>query len=116
MKSIVTTMLMIGGALAAGGAAAYFARSYIASQVHTERQQLQAQYKLISVVVAKADLAPGAVLSSQTVALREVPKTFLHTEAVAAERWSDVAGRVLSRAGQIRFPRSTVFYRFFPLD
>jgi pilus assembly protein CpaB len=38
------------------------------------------------------------VLSSRTVALREVPKTFLHTEAVGAERWSDVAGRVLSRA------------------
>lgn len=98
MKGIVTTILMIGGALAAGGSAAYFAKSYIASEVRSEREQLQAHYKLISVVVAKADLAPGAVLSSRTVALREVPKTFLHTEAVAAERWNDIAGRVLARA------------------
>lgn len=98
MKGIVITALMIGGALAAGGGAAYFAKGYIASEVRTEREQLQAQYKLVSVVVAKADLAPGAVLSSRTVALREVPKTFLHTEAIGAERWSDIAGRVLSRA------------------
>jgi pilus assembly protein CpaB len=98
MKGIVTTILMIGGALAAGAGAAYFAKGYIANEVRSEREQLQAQYKLVSVVVAKTDLAPGTVLSSRTVALREVPKTFLHTEAVGAERWSDVAGRVLSRA------------------
>ena len=84
MKGIVTTMLMIGGALVAGGGAAYFAKGYISTQVRSEREQLQAQYKLINVVVAKADLAPGAMLSAQTVALREVPKTFLHAEAVAA--------------------------------
>jgi pilus assembly protein CpaB len=97
MKGIVTTMLMIGGALAAGGGAAYFAKGYITTQVRSEREQLQSQYKLINVVVAKADLAPGAALSAQTVALREVPKTFLHAEAIAAERWSDISGRVLSR-------------------
>lgn len=98
MKGIVTTALMVGGALAAGGGAAYFAKGYIAGEIRSEREQLQAQYKLVSVVVAKADLPAGAVLSAQTVALREIPKTFLHTEAVDAERWSDVAGRVLSRA------------------
>jgi pilus assembly protein CpaB len=98
MKGIVTTVLMIGGALAAGAGAAYFANGYISNQVRSEREQLQGQYKLISVVVAKTDLAPGSLLSAQTVALREVPKTFLHAEAIASERWSDVAGRVLSRA------------------
>lgn len=98
MKGIVTTLLMIGGALAAGAGAAYFAKGYISTQVRTEREQLEAQYTLVSVVVAKTDLARGAVLSARTVALREVPKTFLHAEAIAAERWSDAAGRVLSHA------------------
>lgn len=98
MKGILTTALMIGGALAAGGGAAYFAKGYISNEVRSEREQLQAQYKLISVVVAKSDLAPGSVLSARTVALREVPKTFLHAEAIGSERWSDIAGRVLSRA------------------
>jgi pilus assembly protein CpaB len=98
MKGILTTALMIGGALAAGAGAAYFAKGHISKEVRSEREQLQAQYKLISVVVAKSDLAPGSVLSAGTVALREVPKTFLHAEAIASEGWSDFAGRVLSRA------------------
>jgi pilus assembly protein CpaB len=98
MKGIVTTALMIGGALAAGGSAAYFAKSYINEELRAEREQLQAQYQLINVVVAKADLRPGAVLSGQTVALREVPRTFLHAEAVHAGQWNEISGRVLSRA------------------
>lgn len=98
MKGIWTTTLMIGGALAAGGGAAYFAKSYISSQMRAEREQLHSQYQLVNVVVAKADLRPGAVLSSQTVALREIPKTFLHADAVLSAQWSDIAGRVLSRA------------------
>lgn len=98
MKGIWTTALMVGGALAAGGGAAYFANGYISSQMRTEREQLHSQYQLVSVVVAKADLAPGAILSSQTVAVREVPRTFLHTDAVRSEQWSGIAGRVLSRA------------------
>lgn len=98
MKGIWTTTLMIGGALAAGGGAAYFAKGYINSEMRAEREQLRSQYQLVNVVVAKADLAPGAILSSQTVALREVPKTFLHADTVRSDQWGDIAGRVLSRA------------------
>lgn len=98
MKGIWTTVLMVGGALVAGGGAAYFAQGYISSQMRAEREQLHSQYQLVNVVVARSDLAPGAVLSSQTVAVREVPKTFLHTDAVRSEQWSSIAGRVLARA------------------
>jgi pilus assembly protein CpaB len=98
MKGMLTTALMIGGALAAGAGAAYFAKGYIAREMQTERAQLQAQYKLVNVVVANADLSPGAVLTGQTVALRGVPETFVHSEAVLSERWSEIAGRVLARA------------------
>lgn len=98
MKGIWITTLMIGGALAAGGGAAYFAKGYIASQMRAEREQLHRQYQLVNVVVAKANLPAGAVLSSQTVALRDVPRTFLHADAVSAAQWSEVSGRVLSRA------------------
>jgi pilus assembly protein CpaB len=98
MKGIWTTALMIGGALAAGSGAAYFAKSYINGEMRAEREQLHSQYQLMSVVVAKGDLVPGAVLSSQTVAVREIPKTFLHADAVRSEHWGDIAGRVLSRS------------------
>lgn len=98
MKGLWITTLMLGGALAAGGAAAYFVKGYISSEVQAEREQLQKQYRLINVVVAKADLSPGSMLSGQTVAVREVPNTFLHADAVRSEQWSGIAGRVLSRA------------------
>lgn len=98
MKGMLTTALMIGGALAAGAGAAYLAKGYIDREVRAEREQLQAQYKLVNVLVANADLSPGAVLTGQTVALREVPRTFLHADAVVSERWSEIAGRVLARA------------------
>jgi pilus assembly protein CpaB len=98
MKGIWITALMVGGALAAGGGAAYFAKSYISSQMRAEREQLHSQYQLVNVVVARADLAPGAVLSSQTAAVRDVPRTFLHADAIRSEQWSTIAGRVLTRA------------------
>lgn len=98
MKGLWITTLMVGGALATAGGAAYFVKGYIGHEMRAERERLQRQYQLVSVVVAKVDLAPGTRLSGQTVALREVPKTFLHADAVPSGQWSDVAGRVLSRA------------------
>lgn len=98
MKGIWITTFMVGGALAAGSGAAYLAKRYINDEMRSEREQLHKQYQLVSVVVAKADLAPGAVLSSQTVAQREVPRTFLHADAARSEQWGDIAGRVLARA------------------
>ena len=97
MKGMWTTLLMIGGALAAAGGAAYFAKAYIDKEMRTEREQLHSQYKLVNAVVAKTDLAPGATLSGQTVALREVPKAFLHSDAVLSEQWDEISGRILSR-------------------
>lgn len=97
MKGIWITTFMLGGALAAGGGAAYFVKGYINSEVQAEREQLQKQYRLVNVVVAKVNLAPGSMLSGQTVAVREVPNTFLHADAVRSEHWGEIAGRVLSR-------------------
>ncbi|MGH8177231.1 MAG: Flp pilus assembly protein CpaB [Steroidobacter sp.] len=97
MKGTLTTALMIGGALAAGGAAAYFADGYIDKTVSARRAELDAQYQPVRVVVANADLRPGVFLSGQSVAIREVPRAFLHSEAVLADSWSSIAGRVLAR-------------------
>lgn len=98
MKGSLVTGLMVIGALGSGGAAAWFANGYIDAAVNDRRAELDAQYEPVRVVVANADLRPGAFLSGQTVALREVPRAFLHSEAVLADNWSSVAGRVLAHA------------------
>ncbi|HLS81833.1 MAG TPA: Flp pilus assembly protein CpaB [Steroidobacter sp.] len=97
MKSNVATALLMGGALLAAGAAAYLSDTYVRKSVEAHRAELNAQYTPVSVVVASTDLRPGALLSSQTAALREAPKAFLHSDAVTADEWNSVAGRVLVR-------------------
>ncbi|HEY4368436.1 MAG TPA: Flp pilus assembly protein CpaB [Steroidobacteraceae bacterium] len=97
MKGSVITSLMVGGALAAGASAAYFANGYMDKAVSVRRAQLDSQYQPVRVVVASADLRPGTLLSGQSVAIREFPRAFLHSEAVLADNWSGVSGRVLAR-------------------
>jgi pilus assembly protein CpaB len=100
MKGTIITILMVGGAAAAGSAAAYFANDYIEETVAQRRAELDAQYAPVKVIVAAHDLRPGVPLSAQSVAVREVPGAFLHAEAIRADRWKDVAGRVLARSLQ----------------
>ena len=97
MKGGVITTLMVLGALGAAGGAAYFANNYIQGTVSARRAEIDSQYRPLRVVVANADLRPGTFLSGQTVAVREVPRNFLHSDAILADDWSTVAGRVLSQ-------------------
>jgi len=98
MKGTLTTVLMVSGALGAGSAAAYFANDYIDKSVQQRRAEIDSLYASTKVVVANADLRPGTLVSGDTVAVREVPKAFLHSDAVLADDWSSVAGRVLSHS------------------
>lgn len=100
MKGTIITIMMLGGAAAAGTAAAYFANDYIEQTIAQHRAELDAQYAPVKVIVAARDLRPGAPLSSQNVAVREVPGAFLHSEAIHADRWNQISGRVLARSLQ----------------
>lgn len=108
MKGTIVTLLMLGGAAAAGTAAAYLANGYIEDTVEQRRTQLESQYAAVKVVVAAADLQPGAFLSPQNVAVRDVPAAFLHAEAIRAERWGEIAGRLLARPLRSGEPLLTV--------
>jgi pilus assembly protein CpaB len=98
MKGAMITVLMVTGALGAGSSAAYFANDYIDRSVQQRRAEIDSQYTPAKVVVANADLRAGTFVSGDTVAVREFPRAFLHSDAVFAEDWSAVAGRVLSHA------------------
>lgn len=98
MKGSIVTVLMIAGALGAGAAAAYFADDYIDKTVTARRAEIDSQYKPVRVIVASTDLRPGVFLSSQNMAVREVPHAFLHSDAVLAASWQTVASRVVAHA------------------
>lgn len=98
MKGSTITILMLSGALAAGGAAAWLSSGYIDQRIAHRQAQLEAQYQPMRAVVASSDLQPGTFLTAETVSVREVPKAFLHSEAVLAEDFSSIAGRMLARS------------------
>ncbi len=92
----MTTTLMAVGALVCGSLAAYLGYIYIQERVAEERDRLQSQYDPVSVVVANASLARGDKLHSGNVAVREIPRTFIHDSAVRADEWDRVRGRQMT--------------------
>jgi len=97
MKGSMVTVLMLGGALIASGGAAYFANRYIETRLSVRIAQIDAEYTPVNVVVARSNLRAGTVLSTDSGALRQVPRAFLHSDAIAADEWNDVSGRVLAQ-------------------
>jgi pilus assembly protein CpaB len=95
MKGSVVTGLMLTGVVAAGSGAAWFTHTYIDNTVAARRAEIDSQYEPVRAVVANADLRPGTFLSSDAVAIREIPRAFLHSEAVLADDWGSISGRAL---------------------
>jgi pilus assembly protein CpaB len=98
MKGRVITALMLAGALAAGGGAAFLTNAYIDTRISARRSELDSQYQPVRAIVASRDLQAGMFLSADTVAIREVPRAFLHSEAVLADDFGSISGRMLSHA------------------
>jgi pilus assembly protein CpaB len=83
--------------------AAFGARGYISDQIAIERERLQPRQPMVTIVVAKQDLARGDVVSPQTVAVREIPRAYLAPGTVQPERFDGFSGsRLVSplRAGE----------------
>jgi pilus assembly protein CpaB len=99
-------LMVLLGALPVGGFAVYATRSYISEQLAAARPATpiaSVPVATVSVLVAKHDLERGAQLSNETVALREIPKSYVTASAISAERFEFVAGGRLAlalRAGE----------------
>lgn len=87
------TAILLLGAIASGGGAAYFTDDYINSKVKDEESRLSSKYKPIKIVVAKKNLRVGDVLSYDNLAIREMPNSYIHASAVRAESAESVVGK-----------------------
>lgn len=88
------TWVVLGVALGIGLLAALAARSYLTHQM--EAIQNRAKGKMTAVVVAKGDLAKGAILSADTLAVREIPAEYSHSAALAPGDFERVDGQALA--------------------
>jgi pilus assembly protein CpaB len=80
-------------AVTIGGLAAVSARSYLAHQM--QAIEATAKGKTVTVIVAKRDLAKGAVLSADNMALRPIPVEYAHSAALLPDDFERVDGQRL---------------------
>lgn len=86
--------VLMGAALFIGLLAALGARSYLSNRM--EAIEAQGKANLMNVVVAKVKLKPGDVISSETVAVRAVPKEFAHSNALMPYQFETFDGKTLA--------------------
>ncbi len=88
------TWVVLGVALGIGLLAALAARTYLTNQM--EAIEARGKGKMMAVVVAKVDIAKGARLSQQNLAVRQVPVEFGHSVAVTPEEFERINGQLLA--------------------
>lgn len=88
------TWAILAAAIFIGLIAALIAYSYLSRQL----ADIQARGKgeTVPVVVAKRDLNKGTRLTSETVAIRNVPRDFAHSVAVTPEQFESLNGQALA--------------------
>lgn len=95
MKSNRMILFLLLGALISGGLAVYFTNSYIDRKELAYRQQLDKEYEAEKIVVATRDLKVGTVIDGSTVAMRDIPATFVHRAAIRPDQFDSVVGKKL---------------------
>lgn len=87
--------LMLGAALVLGLTAMLAAHYYIQARIGLAEAKLRSGLTPVKVVVANRDLKPGMRVSAESFALREIPKTYVHQDAVLPGQFSKAEGQRL---------------------
>ena len=97
MSPMKRGVLLVTGALIAGGAGIWFGDRHLEQRASALEAELRSDHATRPVIVARDDLPEGARLTRDTVAIRDMPVTFTHDSALADTAWSRIAGRTLDR-------------------
>lgn len=87
--------LILLAALGVGGLAAMSTKNYIAQKI----ESIEAKDKdktMVKVVVAKQDLDRGSVLSGENMATRDIPKEWVHSDAITPDQFNRADGARLA--------------------
>lgn len=86
------TIILIIISLVCGSAAVYLSRSYVNDEISSYKQNIDKQYKPVKVVVAKRPISRGELLSVNVLAVRDMPKAFVHSDAIRPGEIDTVLG------------------------
>ena len=87
LRSSRKNWVVLAVALALGGLAAYAASNYL-SERRAEIDARANEIDTVQIVVAKASLPAGASITADSVAVREIPRTWAHSGAITPDQYS----------------------------
>lgn len=107
---INTNWLLLGAAVLLGAGAVYMSNSLIQRRMNELEEAATRGREMVEVVVAKRDLERGEPLSPDVVAVRRIPKEFVHAAAVRPQDFDSFERQRLSlplRRGEALLPAYT---------
>lgn len=90
MKNNIKFIILLVGAILAGGAGWYLNQDYIDTQVKSYQKSFDEERQAIPVVVASTNLKPGDVITPQLAQVRNMPAAYVHKDAVGPARYESV--------------------------
>ena len=87
LRSTRKNWVVLAVALVLGGLAAYAASNYLSERM-AEIDARANEIDTVQIVVAKASLPAGASISADSVAVREIPRTWAHSGAITPDQYS----------------------------
>lgn len=88
-------VLLLFGAVVFAAVAVFLAHAYIDRTITKERERLAPTQDLVEIVVALDDLPPGAVVSTETMAIRKIPSEYISRATVTPDTFDMVVGSSL---------------------
>lgn len=103
-KRGIRSGLVLLGAVVFGGLAVFAASRYISQTISAEKARLNPNVEMMDVVVAKTDLSRGDIVTSDNMAVRQVPRIYVPGTAVLPDQFGNVEGARLAvdiRSGEV---------------
>lgn len=109
---------LLAGAIGFGVVAALFSGLYLKGREEAIRQRLEGErQQMVNVVVAQTDLAKGTQVGQGAFAVRAVPRSFVHSDAVTPDTFDALKLRFLNTALEAGKPLLNSFLNEdFPRD
>jgi len=102
-----TNWLLLGAALLLGIGAVYLSNTLIQRKLAELEAEAKRGQEMVKVVVASQDLQAGDTISSAVVAVREVPREYVHAAAVTPDNFAEMESQRLSvplQRGEVLLP------------
>jgi len=88
-------LVLLVSAILSGIGGWYLSSKYLDTSMTNYKNEINQEHELVKVVVAVEDLPSGVSITSANAVLREMPKAFVHRDAITQDTFGNIVGRQL---------------------